>query len=56
MSVDELIDKIKVMPRDAEVSIAIDDLTDRCSLEQVVCITCDGISEVLLCEIRMVRP
>ena len=54
MTVDETIEKLKAFPRDAEVSIAIDDLRDRMSFQQVVCITCDGRSEVLLCEEKLV--
>lgn len=55
MTVDDLIDLLKPMPRDAEVSICADDLSDRIDFQQVVCVTCQGVSEVLLCEERVVE-
>lgn len=50
MTVNDLIDELWSMPRDADVSIAIDDPKDRCNISQVACITCGGVSEVLICE------
>ena len=55
MTVDDLIDLLKPFPRDAEVSICVDDLRDRMEFQQVVCVTCNGVSEVLLCEERVVE-
>lgn len=55
MNVDDLIELLKKMPRDADVSICVDDLRDRMEFQQVVCITCDGVSEVLLCEEKLVE-
>lgn len=38
---------------DAEVSIVIDDATDRIPIEQVVVMECDGVADVLLCELAL---
>lgn len=55
MTVRTLIKRLSELPQDAEVSIAVDDLQDRMEFKQVVCITCDGESYVLLCEEELVK-
>jgi hypothetical protein len=44
-----LVDVCNLYP-DAEVSITVDDATDRVDIEQVVVMECDGTVDVLLCE------
>ncbi len=47
-----LVDVCNLYP-DAEVSIVVDDATDRVDVEQVVVMECDGTVDVLLCEQAM---
>lgn len=53
MTVEELIYELKTMPRKAEVSIAIDDIRDRCDVDSVIGLIHKEKTEVLICETRM---